>query len=363
MTDLRELGRRLVSDDEIAASPLPADAWAGFEAFVRHQRLEGALVDAISTERLPVTDDQHVLALQAHLMSMERSVSIEALVGEVVDRLSEHGIAVCALKGLAACRLDRSRPELRSFFDADLLVRPEDLEPTYAILTGMGLRRRFVEPAVGFDREFGKGSAFISPDRREIDLHRTLAMGSLGISVDPDELWSDSVSIDVAGRPMHALGAEARALHACVHAAASTTPPRWPTLLDLVELDRSGLEPDRFIARCQSWRYDAVVLCALDLLATEIGPNLVPTIASTAAELRATRLQRMTLDAYRRPHTGYASRSLLAVPVIKGWRRRARFVRALTRPRRQYVEQVHGTPGARWRSAFEDLHALVRRRR
>lgn len=363
MTGLRELGRRLVRDDEIATEPLSADAWAEFEAFVRHQRLEGVVVDAIATDRLRVTEEQRELALSAHLTAMERSVSIEALVGLVVDRLAEHGIAVCALKGVAACRLDRSRPELRSFFDADLLVRPEDLEQTYATMTTMGLRRRFVEPAAGFDRDFGKGSAFTSPDRREIDLHRTLAMGALGISVDPDELWSDSVSIEVAGRPMQALGAEARALHACVHAAASTTPPRWPTLIDLVELDRSGLELDRFIALCRSWRYDAVVLCALDLLATELGPALVPTIASTVGELRATRLQQMTLDAYRRPDTGYASRSVLAVPVIKGWRRRARFVRALAKPRRPYVEQVHGTTGARWRSAFEDVHALIRRRR
>lgn len=363
MTEVSTLARRLALGQEVASTSLSDAAWSELASFARDQRLEGVLLEAVTAGRLPATDEQHRRAEDWQLEAMERCVSVEALVGRICDELQARGIPLCALKGLAACRLDRPHPELRSYFDADLLVRPEHLDSTYSVLASMGLRRRFVEPAEGFDRRFGKGSAFVAPDHREIDLHRTLAMGSLGISVDADELWSGVVPITVAGRSMLALGAEARALHACVHAAASSRPPRWQTLLDLIALDRADLDLSRFTELCRSWRYDEVVTRALHILTEELGPGLTPHLDVAARQLRSTRWQRTTLRAYRRVGAGYAARTLVALPVIDGWWERARFVRALARPQRRYVDQVHGSSIRRWRSAVADVRAIVGRPR
>ena len=109
-------------------------------------------------------------------------------------------------------------------FDADLLVRPECLDQAYRVLDDLGFGRRSIEPAPGFDTLLGKGTAFVDNDRREIDLHRSLAMGWLGISVVIDELWEGVVPIEIAGRELFALSAEARLLHSCVHAVASVEP-------------------------------------------------------------------------------------------------------------------------------------------
>lgn len=360
MIDGRRLARALVLGEPVSEEPLSPDEWSSLDSVVRRERIEGYLDLALLDGRLAATDEQRTAAAAQLAGSMERSVAIEAMVGRVVDSLTEENIEVAALKGLAACRLDRSSTELRSFFDADLLVRPADLDRTYALLTELGFDRRFTEPRPGFDARFGKGSAFVDDERREIDLHRTLAMGSLGISVEIDELWDEAVPIEVAGRGLSALSPETRLLHACVHAAASIEPPRWHTLLDMREIDDRGVDADRLRRLVESWRYQAVIRSAVALHDHELGADGIRTLRAVADAVSESRLQRRTLAAYRQRGSGYASRSLLAVPVIRGWRDRAEFVRALIVPDRAYVDHHHTSRWERFRAAGSETWSTLR---
>lgn len=360
MKDPREIARRLVTGTEVCVDPLSASEWSEVEALVRHERIEGYRHAAILDGRMAATAAQATAAEERLVASMERAVAIEALVGRIADEFGAHDVQLVALKGLAACRLDRERPELRSFFDADMLVKSECLGVAYRVLEELGFRRRFVEPAPGFDAKFGKGTAFVDDERRELDLHRTLAMGSLGISVVTDELWEGLVPIEIAGREVFALSAEARLLHACVHAAASIEPPRWHTLLDIREIEARGFSAERAATLARSWRYDAVVQQAIELHDEHLGPDGIDRLRQVASTLRPTRLQGLTLAGYRRRGTGYASRSLLALPVIDGWRERFRFAQTLLTPSRDYVKHHHRSRRSRWRSAARDIRTLLR---
>jgi hypothetical protein len=58
---------------------------------------------------------------------------------------------------------------------------------------------------------------------------------------------------------------------------------------------------------------------------------------------------------YQRPDSGYAARSLAAVRAIRGVSNKAAFVRALTFPKRDYLEGRHGSFTQRWRRGLRDL--------
>ena len=60
--------------------------------------------------------------------------------------------------------------------------------------------------------------------------------------------------------------------------------------------------------------------------------------------------ERRALSVYQRPDTGYAARSLAAVRAIRGTANKLAFVRALTFPKRDYLEGRHGSFTQRWRA-------------
>jgi len=360
MIDPASICREVLLDQQAMGGPLGNDDFASLHSFVRHQRLDGYLREAILDGRVQTSEKQSEAVERKLVESMERSVAIEAMVGGVCDTLAAEGVTPVALKGLAACRLDRPRPELRSFFDADLLVRPDDLDRTYSLLTRHGFDRRFAEARPGFDATFGKGTAFVDSDGRELDLHRTLAMGSLGISVEVEGLWEDLIPIEIAGRQIFALSPEARLLHACVHAAASAEPPRWHTLIDIASIDRAGFSVDRTVDLARAWQYDAVVHCALALTRHHLGGVRTARLSELEERTKPTRLQLLTLRAYQNAGTGYASRSLLAIPVIPTLRLRARFIRSLMAPSSGYSSDRYTTRRERWLSALRDFRSLAR---
>ena len=111
----------------------------------------------------------------------------------------------------------------------------------------------------GWERRYGKDIALIGDDRVEIDLHLALVAGYFGITMPTVPLLQRLVTYEVADRPIPALDAMGRLLHACIHTA-STTPIRLGSAADVVQIAGSGDVDDvEFAAFAMELRCDAIV--------------------------------------------------------------------------------------------------------
>ena len=169
------------------------------------------------------------------------------------------------LKGSAVAHLDYPDPSLRTFGDVDLLVRSRDIDAAVAVLAARGARPRLGRAPPGFDRRFGKGATFThrhgpgdrpAPDVRDGAVRTADAPGGpLGAAED---------TFDLAGRPVRALDAECRFLHACFHAALGNAAPRLVPLRDVAQmLLFGGLDMDRVDRLMRAWQAEAVVARAV----------------------------------------------------------------------------------------------------
>ena len=91
-------------------------------------------------------------------------------------------------------------------------------EITAAALTSSGFSRIEHAIRVGWERRFARAVVLRSPDGGELDLHVSLAGGYYGVRLDHGQLWArPSQTFVLAGTTMHALNADDRLLHACLH--------------------------------------------------------------------------------------------------------------------------------------------------
>src|SRR5262249_34294374 len=151
-------------------------------------RLDGLLVDAVASGDLPTTAAQADEIAQVEIeLTRERLWQEQRLV-EVVDLIESAGIPVRVLKGLALAHLDYPDPQMRPTGDVGLLVRGRDLDAVGELLGATGARRTDPDPRPGYAAIVGKGATFAST-RGEIDLHRLLVWGPLGVRLDPECLW------------------------------------------------------------------------------------------------------------------------------------------------------------------------------
>ena len=109
------------------------------------------------------------------------------------------GIDFVVLKGPALAHTRYRDPSLRLFADLDLLVRSGQVDRRLAPPSAEPARRP--PPSCpscghGFDDRFGKEvmlrtpATADAPDGFEIDLHRTLIAGALGLTIPLDELFA-----------------------------------------------------------------------------------------------------------------------------------------------------------------------------
>ena len=67
-----------------------------------------------------------------------RNIRMMRLAERVVGKLGESGVRVMVLKGAALNATVYDQPDERLMDDLDLMVRPEDLDATFAVLESMG---------------------------------------------------------------------------------------------------------------------------------------------------------------------------------------------------------------------------------
>ncbi len=250
------------------APPLPAlpsdpQRWREMVALAERQRVLGLLVAV--AEQHGLTDDEgrwsELLDLHRHWCTHD--LRLERLLLRVADRLDGEGIDYVVLKGPALAHSRYRDPSLRLFADLDLLVP-----------IGTGHRRRrqpseilldahpeLPELRAGFDDRFGKEvmlrtpASSDAPDGFEIDLHRTLVAGALGLTIPLDPLFDDTGALVLGGRLLPTLGPVPTLLAACYQASISDNPPRLAAARDLAQIitdDPPAL--DEVLAEARRWQ-------------------------------------------------------------------------------------------------------------
>lgn len=340
MTDTRALAATIAAVDlptsrRPPSSPLDDVEFSSLLTTVRHQRLEGPLARAVATAWLPTTDEQAERVAEAHDRAMATALVLDRQLLALAPALDAAGARWRVLKGSAAAHLDEDDPSRRSYGDIDLLVAAEDLAAVHRLLEGLGGRRHHREPGEGYDRRFGKGAAHTLPGQREVDVHRTLALGPYGICLRPEDLFAASDTFVLAGRPLLALDRPRRFLHACYHAVLGQDPPRLVALRDVARTlpDGPGARTAHGLARV--WQGEAVVAAALVDVVAVLGLDVDHPLVRWAHELAPRTRDRRWLAAHRGPSRSSRARSLLVLEALPGAADRMAYARLLIRSLRQ----------------------------
>lgn len=332
------------------AEPLGDARWTRLLADVATHRLEGLLVDAVSTGALPVTRAQADVVAHLEIDLTHARLWQEHRLVDVVDRVEAAGIEVRVLKGLALATLDYPDPQLRPTGDVDLLVRAADLDAVGRVLAAAGATRTDPDPRPGYSAVVGKGATWADA-RGEVDLHRLLVWGPLGVRLDPDLLWSESRAFTVAGRPFTTLAFEDMFLHACAHLLVLGA-RRALELRDVAQLVAADdLDTGRLLGRARRWGAEALLATALLLTRQELGLRLDTELGRWAAGFPPTWRDQLWLRVERPAQPLWGLEAAATFAELPSHRARAELVRATLRP----APGTWPTPSARVRSLGRHL--------
>lgn len=345
------------SQAEMPSAPLEPGVWEQLLLHARMQRLTPLLARAATDGVLATTDHQLEEATNAANEALVQVLVLEATLVRLAAVLDAADVPFRVLKGSAVAHLDYPDPAWREFGDIDLLIRPEDLDRAIAVLAGRGFQRRFPEPRAGFDRRFAKSVSVVNADGLEIDLHRTLAPGPLGLRVRPTMLWdAPADEVAVGGRTLEALGPDERLLHACYHGALGNSPPRLVPLRDIAQLLLGkGIDPDRVLDRAKAWNGRAVVAHAITTAWNALRISDEVALSAWAAKYAPAERERRELKRALSPRYTFAAQAVDAVRVIRAPRDRLAYVAALAFPRRTYLGNRHPGFTARLRHAVTEV--------
>ena len=321
------------------------------------ERAVPIIASAIRSGLLDVSPVQEDAIASAHEDLMRSCVLLERATLEVSEQLEDTGVEFRLLKGPAVAHLDYPDPSWRAFGDVDVLVRSSGYEDAVDALDRAGARRRSAEVRPGFDRRFGKGVCMTLPDGIQVDVHRTLASGPFGLTIDLDALFSGDDVVVLGGQAVPVLTREHRFLHACYHAALGDAIPRVVALRDIAQLLlTTDLDFDRACAVADGWRSGIVVAHAISATWERFG--LERSGASLWADTYdSTRRERRWLAAYLGPHRSYARQMVAGVSAVPSWSAKLAYVRALLLVDPLYAKRHDGGYGRRVQRAWKSRTA------
>lgn len=318
-------------------APLDPVAWSALLGEVQHHRVVGLLAAAVRDGALLVTAEQRATLAPFVTRWMAGALALERLALHAHAVLAEAGIDHRFLKGVALAHVAYGSPDLRVSGDVDVAVASADVVRAIELLEAAIGPRMEPELRPGFDREFGKGATFKAPTDDELDLHRTLVWGALGLTVDERALFAEHRTFSLAGTSLPALGPAATFVHACYSAVLGDVPPRLAAIRDVAQTmpDDEGTAAHA-VALARSWRAGLVVATALRRVQALLRPIRPHPLFAWAERYAPPLAERALLRAHLVPGGTYARR-VAAVAVIPGLGARARYVRASVAPDRAYL--------------------------
>lgn len=225
----------------------------------------------------------------------DRSAHVEQRLTELLDLLDGQGLRGLVLKGLAHAHAWYPEPDSRPAGDIDLLVRPEDLERSYALLTARGWRATGTE--CGW-RGHHHARPLVSATGGEpvlLELHTRLAAELVdtpraSFTGWHELLWERAGQIEGRFRPLPAPCAVDRLAHAIAH---HTVELSFKGLLDLglaarAESRETWAAARERLPRELAWRATLAAGLARDLFGAEAPLAALPGRETELVERAAT---------------------------------------------------------------------------
>ncbi|HYD55066.1 MAG TPA: nucleotidyltransferase family protein, partial [Gemmatimonadaceae bacterium] len=330
------------------AVPPPAGTWDGMFHTIRRERLSGLAVSAVAAGALDLTTDQRDGLRAAHAVAMVHALRLERFLLDSIELFEGAGIEALVLKGPAMAHRHHADPRERPFGDIDVLVPSDQLDAAFDLLAASGHQRRYPEPRPGFDRRFGKGAAFVSPEGLELDVHRTFAAGPFGIRVRLEDAHAAPASFTVGGRVVRTLADGPMLVSVAMHAVLGTHRSRLLNLRDVAQL-LGGADEATVAALATRWGADAVLAEAVRRASGAFGLDPALPLVGWASAHQGDRRQLRAMSAYTTADRSYGGQALAALPAISRWTDRASYLRALVLPHRSYLADRDRSQLARWR--------------
>jgi hypothetical protein len=324
--------------------PADGDDWARTLAEIARLRLGGFAVACVDDGVLTLDEQQYRALLDVHEEQLALDLRLDRLLRTCASLLARHAVPYRALKGPANARLVYERPELRSYADVDILVRGDRFDDTIALLREeLFVTRRFDEPRPGFAQRFGKGVCLVAGDALEVDLHRTLAAGPYGATVDVAALFDTPPAVvAIGGTDVLALDRELAFVHACLHAVLGGGDRALVPLRDAAALAQCGLDVERVRSFGRRSRVLPVVALAIERLQAAFGCRVDPALTEALTPAGLSAFDRWALSTYAPSGPSYAAQAAATFWVLPTLRGRLAYARALVWPDDRYLSVRDG---------------------
>jgi len=274
---------------------LPDAAWPALLRAVDRHRL-GGLLHAGAAGGLPLGLQRREQVRRRHAHAVAWQLALETFALDTAALLGSGGVRFVLLKGLAVADRypDRS---WRQFADLDVLVAPESYDAAHAALRSAGSTRRGASLGDAFDRRYGKSVTHRMAGGYEVDVHRTLVIGTFGQTVDLASVFANVATLDVRGTQLPRLGDAELAVHAA-YTAVLSTPFRLQSLRDLVQVLATVDDAGAVVETARRWRAGVVLQSAVLAARSQLGPVVHPEVLAWAAGYRPSRRERRWLRPY-----------------------------------------------------------------
>jgi hypothetical protein len=138
----------------------------------------------------------------AHRGAEERADDAYRQLAEILRALRQNGLKTVIMKGAGLARFTYADPALRPFGDLDLLIRPEDIDPTHRVLGDLGYTIFQGAPSE-VDRKWRHGRGYFDLARRRlpIDVHWRYSGYPNLLRFDPAGVFARAIEVSVNGEP------------------------------------------------------------------------------------------------------------------------------------------------------------------
>ncbi len=202
-----------------------------------------------------------LVARESRAVAMSRSL----FVCDLWTRFRSEGIEVIVVKGPSVAVLAYDDPSLRTFSDADFLLRERDIDRAVALLLAEGYGADYDQKNQQILLR-GQHALEFSSGGKKVELHTALMSRHLRLDIDDANLWNSTREIDCLGTRIRVMSTPHLLIYLCAHGAKHAWyNPRW--ICDVAQIvDRlSAAEFDSAVALANRTHAMKIVLLALVL--------------------------------------------------------------------------------------------------
>jgi Uncharacterised nucleotidyltransferase len=212
------------------------------------------------------------LERQARAQTLSRTM----LLVRLVEQLESAGIAAIVLKGPAISIAAYDDYSLRTFSDADILLKTEELPAARDLLVSLGYEREY--PPEIERRLITDGHALEFADARlRVEMHPRLLSRHLRFELEPADLWRAARRVKCLDREIRILSAPHLFLYLCAHGAKHEWALfRWICDIAQLEARMTPTEASRIVELANRTNTRRILALALRLTRETFGDDRSP---------------------------------------------------------------------------------------